>query len=135
MAQASILIIEPEAPIAHLFAQLWEEHGYSVACATSQDEARALLAADGLEAFDVVICYDFADEGPAPYAWLDRLGPWTQAPMLALAGFQPTWWHVAPSAADRQRAKAEAPRVPPMPADVSLWYSTCTLSRCDMTVA
>jgi hypothetical protein len=82
MAQASIFIIEPEAAIAHFFARLWEEHGYTVACATSQDEARGLLAAHGPDACGVVLSYDFADHEPTPYALLDRLRAGTRAPIV-----------------------------------------------------
>jgi CheY-like chemotaxis protein len=90
MAQASILIIEPDVTIAHLLAQVLEEDGYTVACATSRDDALALLRAGGPDAFRVVLSYAFADVEPAPYTWLDRLRAHTHAPIVTCTRYPAT---------------------------------------------
>jgi len=82
MAHGAVLIIEPEATIAHLFALILSEEGCAVACAASPDEALALLAARGPAAFRAVLSYDFARSTAAPYAWLDRLRTRTDAPIV-----------------------------------------------------
>ena len=79
---SAALIIEPDATIAGLLALVLGDDGYATECASSPDEALALLAARDPAAFYAVLSYDFARSRAAPYAWLDHLRTRTAAPIV-----------------------------------------------------
>ncbi len=81
-ASHALLLIEPDAAIAHLCALVLGEGGYAIACAASPDEALALLATRGRAAFRAVLSDDFARSRAVPYAWLDYLRTRTDAPIM-----------------------------------------------------
>jgi DNA-binding NtrC family response regulator len=83
------LIVEPDATIAELLALYLGEEGHAAEPVTSPDDALAVLAARGPEAFDVILSAPCAPL-ERPYAWLDRLRARTRAP-IAICTRHPAW--------------------------------------------
>jgi DNA-binding NtrC family response regulator len=81
MTQRTLLIIEPDEAIAHLFAEVLEE-GYAVARASGPRDAVRQLWACGRERFDLVLSAPCTNPYVAPYAWLDHLRTCTTAPIV-----------------------------------------------------
>lgn len=79
--QPTLLIVEPDAAIAALFAQALSEEGYTVVCAATPHEAIAQCMARGPAAFTVVLSNPLAPRGAA-YTWLDRLRAWTHGAIV-----------------------------------------------------
>jgi DNA-binding response OmpR family regulator len=82
MTQRTLLIVEPDEAIAHLFAEVLEEEGYAVARASGPRVAVRQLSACGRERFDLVLSAPCTNPLVAPYAWLDRLRTRTTAPIV-----------------------------------------------------
>jgi CheY-like chemotaxis protein len=84
IAPPTLLLVEPDAAIAQLFALVLSEEGYAVETVPAPHDALAVLAARGPDAFSVVLSAPCAPPR-APYTWLSRLRAWTRAPIVIRA--------------------------------------------------
>lgn len=84
-ARARVLLVEDDAAVAALFAEILGDEGFAVTCADGPHDALALLATSEGHAIDVILSAPFAASPSVPYAWLDRLRGATAAAVVICA--------------------------------------------------
>ncbi len=82
--ERTVLVIEDDAAIAGLFAEVLTEEGYGVECALSQRDALALLRSTPI-APCLVLSRAFVTAHGDPYVWLDLVRGHTRAPVVICA--------------------------------------------------